>query len=132
QILDRSVVDSERSTYAGLPRTAEYLTADPVGKSRRVCYSNARREVIPLSRREAARDARITRDHPALRSCGKLRGLQSGHDGLNLVLRVIPGLIDVPAEAVVDSYARTPTERVLHEQASVVRSGIQNLEAALR
>ena len=57
--------------------------------------------------------------------------MQPGYNGFDLVLRVVPRLVHIPAQTVIEGQTGFDAERILRIGATVVRPGIQNLKTAL-
>ncbi len=68
---------------------------------------------------------------PPQRRAGEYRRLLAGNDGLDLVLRVIPGHAGFPAHAVVDREIGLHAPGVLGEGGSVFGAGIEHLVGCL-
>src|SRR5438445_9473299 len=131
QVLDRGIVNAVCGADAGLARPAENLARQSVRESGRISQSQAGREVVVSRRGERARDARIAGNNPALGRRRKWCGLQTGHDGFDFALRVIPGHAHFPAQTQVQCDIRPTLVRILNLGPTVPRAGVQELLAAL-
>src|ERR1700722_14657452 len=86
---------------------------------------------MPLSWGQGAWHSGITRDYPSLGRSGKYDRLLSGNNGLNLILRVVPGHAGFPAESVVQHEVAGRPPTILSIQGVVLAAGVQNLRARL-
>src|SRR5262249_61104043 len=106
EVLNGGVVEAECHTDAGLAGSAEDLAEDSLAERRRIGQPRARPEIVVAGGGEcgwnyASRATRVAGDHPSFGRRGINHRLHPGDDGLNLVLRVVPRHVSLPAQAVV-------------------------------
>src|SRR5207302_10672612 len=107
------------------------LLQHTIAKPWRIGQADARCEVLVMCWGKRGRNARIARHHPSARGGRELCRLQSGHNGFNLSLRVVPRHAHLPAQAEIQREVRFHLPCVLTVSAPVTRSGIQKLRTAL-
>ena len=113
-----------------LARAAEDLASESILKpANRPCRRGARNCCSALE--QECWNSGITGHYPTRRRSRELGGLQSGHDGFNFALRVIPGHAHFPAQAQVQGEVRFHLVSVLNICATISGARIQELLAAL-
>ena len=93
---------------------------------RRVGDAEPGRQVAEPRRRQAAGDARVAGKDEAGRRPRIDRRLLIGHDGLDLVVALVPRGHDVPAQPVVDGHVRARAPAVLREHAAVLIAQVED------
>ena len=109
-----------------LPGTSEDLLQHTIGESWRVGEASSRSKVVVMRRGKGGRNAGIAGHNPAQRSSRELCGLQSGHDGLDLALRVVPGHTNFPTQTEIKRQVRLTFQDPDVEPA-IARAGVQEL-----
>ena len=131
QILDRGVVNAKPSPDAGPARSAKEGSEQAFLCPGRIGQPKSWGKGIVLDRRQRAGHPRIMRHQPACRRPGKDNRLHTRNDCLCLVLRVVPGGIDLVPQPVVERQAWLHPPAILGKHADILAAGIQHLVARL-
>ena len=86
---------------------------------------------MPLGRRVSTRDAWITGHDEARRSIRKETRLETRDNGLDFVLRVVPGHARFPAQAIVEDEIGGSAPAILRVKSVVPAAGVEQLAAGL-
>src|ERR1051325_2114618 len=124
QILKRIIKNSGAGTNAGFSGAASQFCKKPFRRSRRISQAHARGNRVVLGWGQRLWNSWVAREQQTLRSLCKDDGLPAWNDCADLVLRVIPGLAEFPAQAKIESQTGVYAPAVLTKKTEILAARI--------